>query len=105
MDGGRARWFYNEKGQLWYEDDEELRRKGQRIGYEYDGFSRVVRIDYPESEDTVYEYGGPGDTGKRQAGRVKEVRDESGSIQYEYGWLGEVTGERRVIRRRNGGGA
>ena len=75
-------------------------RKGKRIQYEYDGLNRLTKINYPYSEAVVYEYGGYSAGGREDnaAGRVTRVRDESGSIEYKYGKLGQVEREHRVIK-------
>nr|WP_255949272.1 RHS repeat-associated core domain-containing protein [Brucepastera parasyntrophica] len=101
IDSGREESEYNEKGQLWKVTTSVLREKGRHVLYEYDAFGRMVRIDYPESEDVYYTYGGPEAAGENRAGRVIRVEDESGSIEYEYGSLGEVTVETRTLGRRS----
>ncbi|GHT80194.1 hypothetical protein FACS1894130_11000 [Spirochaetia bacterium] len=102
-DGGRQEFVYNGIGQLWYESNSVLRGKGQQIRYEYDGFGRNVRIVYPEMQDVVYEYGAPNDTAKNQAGKVKRIEDESGTLEYEYGELGESIKETRALNQRSPG--
>jgi YD repeat-containing protein len=47
------------KGQLIEETTGELRRKGQRIAYEYDEFGRNSKTVYPGTEAAEYAYGAP----------------------------------------------
>ena len=95
-DSGRKEWRYDSKGLLEAESDSLLRSKLSEIQYHYDGFDRLVKIDYPFSEDVTYEYGVPGQAG---AGEIIRKKDESGDIHYEYGKLSEVVKETRTIKR------
>nr|WP_180487103.1 RHS repeat protein [Treponema socranskii] len=100
-DGGAKRYTYDEL-HLLYEDDEVMRQSGSRIDYSYDGFNRVIKIEYPEGGDVEYEYGIPiseRDAKANAAGKVISVRDEAGETRYEYGKLGEVTKETRTLTR------
>ncbi len=64
--------------------------------------NRLTTIDYPETKDTVYTYGGTNDnTGA--AGKIKSIEDASGTLEYEYGKLGEVIKETRVLNTHLGG--
>ncbi|ULQ59049.1 LysM peptidoglycan-binding domain-containing protein [Brucepastera parasyntrophica] len=49
----------------------------------------------------MYTYGGPEAASENRADRVIRIEDESGSIEYEYGSLGEVTVETRTLGRRS----
>ena len=95
-DTGRKEWRYDSKGLLEAETDSLLRSKLSEIQYHYDGFDRLIKIDYPFSEDVMYEYGVPGQAG---AGEIVHKKDESGEIRYEYGRLSEVVKETRTIKR------
>ena len=95
-DTGRKEWRYDRKGLLEAETDSVLRSKLSEIQYVYDGFDRLVKIDYPFSEDVTYEYGAPGQVG---AGEIIRKKDEAGEIRYEYGKLSEVVKETRTIKR------
>ena len=95
-DAGRKEWRYDHKGLLEAETDSLLRSKLSEIQYHYDGFDRLIKIDYPFSEDVTYEYGVPGQAG---AGEIVHKKDESGDIRYEYGKLSEVVKETRTIKR------
>src|SRR5574344_1316414 len=97
-DTGLNNYHYDGYGNLSWEDSPELRKGGKRISYEYDDFSRLTRIDYPYSADTVYEYGLPG-APSTCAGRIARQTDESGSTEFQYGLLGEKTSETRTIVR------
>ncbi|WP_253687454.1 MULTISPECIES: RHS repeat-associated core domain-containing protein [unclassified Treponema] len=96
LDMGRKEWSYDDKGRLEYETDSVLRSKLASIKYEYDGLDRIIKIDYPFSEDVEYEYGAPGEKG---AGEVIRKKDETGETMYSYGLLNEVKVETRTIKR------
>ena len=96
-DIGTKQWWYDKAGNVIAETDSELVKQGKRIQYEYDDMNRLLRIQYPRSEATVYEYGASG-RDDNAAGRVTKVTDESGSISYRYGMLGQVTEETRSIK-------
>ncbi|WP_433006654.1 RHS repeat domain-containing protein [Treponema socranskii] len=96
-DGGAKRYTYDEL-HLLYEDDAVMRQSGSRVDYSYDGFNRVVKIEYPKGGDVEYEYGIP-KAANNSAGKVVSVRDEAGVTRYEYGKLGEVTKETRTLTR------
>ena len=95
-DTGRKEWRYDSKGLLEAESDSLLRSKLSEIQYHYDGFDRLVKIDYPFSTDVEYTYGEAGQAG---AGEIVHKKDESGDIHYEYGKLSEVVEETRTIKR------
>ena len=95
-DSGRQEFFYDECSNLVRENNSVLRENNRQIVYEYDGLNRLVRIDYPDTEDTVYAYGGANDT-HGAAGKILSVTDASGTLEYEYGKLGEVTKETRTL--------
>jgi RHS repeat-associated protein len=101
-DSGRKEYHYDAADNLVRETDNVLRGRGESIAYEYDGMNRLLTINYPRSADTVYTYGDPGASDNR-AGRVKTVTDESGTITYTYGSLGETTSEMRSIIRQTPG--
>ncbi|MDO5773853.1 MAG: hypothetical protein Q4P16_06065 [Spirochaetales bacterium] len=96
LDSGRQEFFYDGCSNLVRESSSVLREKNRQIVYEYDGLNRLIRIDYPDTEDTVYTYGGADDT-HGAAGKILSVTDASGSLEYEYGRLGEVTKETRTL--------
>ena len=74
----------------------EIDCNGNTLRYEYDGLNRLIRIDYPDTEDTVYTYGTANDT-HGAAGKILSVTDASGTLEYEYGALGEVIKETRTL--------
>ena len=96
LDSGRQEFFYDECSNLVRENNSVLRENNKQIVYEYDGLNRLVRIDYPDTKDTVYTYGGADDT-HGAAGKILSVTDDSGTLEYEYGKLGEITKETRTI--------
>ena len=96
LDSGRQEFFYDECSNLVRENNSVLKENNKQIVYEYDGLNRLVRIDYPDTEDTVYTYGGASDT-LGAAGKIRSITDASGTLEYEYGKLGEVTKETRTL--------
>ena len=99
-DTGKKEWIYDEKGRLQAETDSVLKAKASEIRYEYDGFDRIVKTDYPFSRDIEYKYGAPGEKG---AGQVTYKKDETGETRYTYGNLNEVIKETRTINRYEAG--
>ena len=95
-DSGRQEFFYDECSNLVRESSSVLRENNKQIVYKYDGLNRLVKIDYPDTEDTVYTYGGANST-HGAANRILSVTDASGTLEYEYGKLGEVTRETRTL--------
>ena len=100
VDGGRREYKYDAY-RLTEETSPNLRAKGKWIGYEYDGLGRLVRVDYPETADTLYTYGAPG-AADNAAGKITNLTDASGTVKYKYGKLGETTEETRTLSVRNG---
>ncbi len=95
-DIGRKEYRYDKFGNLIRESDTVLRLKGKAINYHYDKMYRLTKIEYPESTATEYTYGGPNAT-KGTANRIATLTDESGTITYAYGALGETVEEKRSI--------
>ena len=95
-DSGRQEFFYDECSNLVRENNSVLRENNKQINYEYDGLNRLIRIDYPDTEDTLYTYGGPNDS-HGAVGKILKSEDASGTIEYEYGKLGETTKETRTL--------
>ncbi|AHC15311.1 RHS repeat domain-containing protein [Salinispira pacifica] len=75
-----------------------LRQQGRVIKYTYDGFNRMVEIDYPFSQDVSLTYGQPGST-DNTAGRLLSRTDQSGTVSFSYGLLGEQTGKTQTLNR------
>ena len=96
LDSGRQEFFYDDCSNLVRESSSVLRENNRQIVYEYDGLNRLVKIDYPDTEDTVYTYGGANGT-SGASNRILRIEDASGTIEYEYGRLGEVTKETRTL--------
>ncbi|GHU66792.1 hypothetical protein FACS189447_08270 [Spirochaetia bacterium] len=102
-DMGKKEYGYDRAGNLSWESDGVLGKDGKRIEYIYDSMNRLIKIIYPKRQDTrdvttvEYRYGIPGEGGNG-AGRITEVKDESGEIHYKYGKLGETIEEIRKIK-------
>ncbi len=97
VDSGRKQYYYGDSTLLLWEDDSRLRNENRKISYKYDGFNRLVTIDYMDKEDTVITYGTQKDTNINAYGRVVSVQDEGTSVSYKYGKLGQVVEETRTI--------
>lgn len=69
------------------------RALGTQVTFVYDR-NRLQAIEYPSKPSVNYEYGAPGAPNAR-GGRLTRVSDETGSIEYFYGALGET---RRTLR-------
>ncbi len=60
VDGGRNEYEYDAY-RLISESTAAMRAQNLvSIHYLYDGLNRLVKIDYPKTADTEYEYGEPG---------------------------------------------
>ncbi|EMB29031.1 RHS repeat-associated core domain-containing protein [Treponema denticola H1-T] len=99
-DTGKKEWIYDEKGRLYAETDSVLKNKAAEIRYEYDGFDRIIKTDYPFSRDIEYKYGAPRQNG---TGQIVYKKDETGETHYSYGNLNEVIKETRTINRYGAG--
>ncbi len=97
-DAGVVEYEFDAAGNAARKIDSVLRRRGQSIRYEYDGLNRLTRVDYPRSTDVQYTYGAPG-AAFGGAGRVVSCTDESGTVSFRYGKLGETEREERTINR------
>jgi RHS repeat-associated protein len=97
-DMGRKEYRYDRNGNLERENDNVLRGRGEEITYRYNSMNRLVKTDYPQSEDITYEYGAP-NAAEGRANRIARVSDETGTIEYKYGALGENIEETRRINR------
>lgn len=97
VDSGKKQYYYDDSTLLQREDDSRLRNENRNICYEYDGFNRLVKIDYINKKDTIITYGTKNDKNINAYGRVVSVQDEGTSVTYKYGKLGEVVEETRTI--------
>ncbi|HEX7185573.1 MAG TPA: SpvB/TcaC N-terminal domain-containing protein [Thermoanaerobaculia bacterium] len=99
-DAGRTEHRYDPAGNLGAKITANLASLGQQIRYFYT-FSRLDRIDYPQSPDVVFTYGGPGAPSNR-ANRVVTVTDESGTEERSYDKFGNVVLTVKTINSLNG---
>ena len=89
---------YDESGNLSQKTTSVLRGKGQAIDYQHDGLNRLTAIIYPEIAAVRYTYGAPG-AANNGAGRLVQRVDQSGTVSYQYGKLGETVQMSRSIAR------
>ncbi len=97
-DTGIVEYEFDASGNVARKTDSVTRKRGQSIRYEYDGLNRLVKVDYPKSPDVLYTYGASG-AEHGGAGRIIRREDESGSVSFRYGKLGETVREERTINR------
>lgn len=71
-----------------------LDAKGQLTSYSYDVLNRITRIVYHDAKEVNYSY----DTGTNAKGRLTQITDENGSIQYTYDARGRILSETRTMQ-------
>ncbi len=101
IDGGTYYYIYDDIGNLSYTTNSRLLANGKQINYSYDSFNRLIKVIYPDTPETVYEYGSPNCTVDNARGRLLKLTDSSGTTEYEYGELGEVVKEKRTLKQRH----
>lgn len=99
-DLGRTESRFDPAGNLKAKITANLAARGQQIRYLYT-FSRLDRIDYPQSPDVALTYGPPGASFNR-ANRIATVTDESGVEERSYDKLGEVVQTVKTTTALNG---
>jgi RHS repeat-associated protein len=74
-----------------------LRDEGEAIQYEYE-YNRLLNISYPKfpENNVTFTYGEPG-TASNRANRIVTMQDESGSEEFFYGPLGEITKTIKIV--------
>ncbi|WP_437678724.1 SpvB/TcaC N-terminal domain-containing protein [Sorangium sp. So ce131] len=103
-DMGRAEWRYDLSGNVGARQTAKLAAAppgNKLIRYVYT-HNRLDRVDYPDSTDVEYSYGGPGaagDANGNRAGRLLEERSEAGTKTFEYDRLGNVKKLTNVFKR------
>ncbi len=101
-DTGLSEFQYTLAGDLGARITPNLRANTQKIRYKYQ-FHRPSRIEYPQSGNVIYTYGGPG-AAHNGAGRLTELTDSSGIQLFEYGAAGELTRVERTLNAFGGYG-
>jgi len=99
-DAGRTELRYDPAGELGAHITANLAARGQQVRYFYT-FGRLDRIDYPQSPDVAYIWGGPGAPFQR-ANRIGTAIDGSGLEERFYGKLGEVVQTVKTVTALNG---
>lgn len=94
-DTGNSIWKYDLTGKVITALNQNLINQNQSVTYKYN-FNQLTEINYP-SHSVSYDYGSPGN-GNYSTGRITRIKDLTGTRYLRYGALGEVTGERRVLR-------
>ncbi|HSF43824.1 MAG TPA: SpvB/TcaC N-terminal domain-containing protein [Thermoanaerobaculia bacterium] len=100
-DAGRTEYRWDLAGNLGAKITANLAARGRQIRYLYT-FNRLDRIDYPESPDVVFTWGGPGAPHNR-ANRVASVADESGTEERFFDRLGNIVRTVKTATALNGG--
>ncbi|MEJ7805313.1 MAG: hypothetical protein WKG03_05260 [Telluria sp.] len=88
-DTGATASTYDEAGNLATRTDAKL----QRTTYQYDVLGRIELITYHDNSTVAYVY----DQGANGVGRLTQVTDASGTIQYGFDSLGRMANEKRTI--------
>lgn len=96
-DSGRTETVYDLSGNSIQKITASLAAQHLAVNYDYQ-FNRLVAIRYPvfTGNDVTYIYGAPR-AANNGADRIIEIHDASGVTKREYGPLGEVTKETRII--------
>lgn len=96
-DSGRTETVYDLAGNPIQKITANLAAQHLAVSYDYQ-FNRLAAIRYPvfTGNNVAYTYGAPG-AANNGADRLIEIRDASGVTKREYGVLGEVTKETRII--------
>jgi len=97
-DTGTILLSYDKAGNLVKKTDAVLRSHGEAITYDYDGQGRLVKVTYPRTAATTYEYGDE-HAGEGLRARLISRSDSSGTTSYTYGRLGETLTMTRTIDR------
>ena len=74
---GLTEFIYDKAGNMIRRITPNLRAENSAVIYKYE-YNRLIQIAYPRMQDVTYIYGSP-EEGGNAVGRVKEIRDESGS--------------------------
>jgi YD repeat-containing protein len=95
-DTGRVEYLFTVGGELGAKETPNLRDRGEMIRYQR-FFHRLQSIETPDDTDVVFSYGPPG-AAHGGAGRVTRREDESGSTEYRYDSLGQVTQSTQMLQ-------
>ncbi|MDG5490682.1 SpvB/TcaC N-terminal domain-containing protein [Psychroserpens sp. SPM9] len=98
-DNGNSFYNYDLSGNLLRYQTANLGNTGNFIEYEYE-FNRLTKIVFPEIasgniSDVTYGYGGP-DSGNK-TGKLIYQQDATGTQEFDYGNMGELTYNKRTI--------
>ncbi len=97
-DAGKTVLVYDLAGNVVLRQTAALRARNQSIRYVYDR-THLVQVDHPDNEaDVVYEWAGK-DAAPGQRGRITRILDAGGTLERQYGPLGEVVRETRRLYR------
>ncbi|MBC3915988.1 RHS repeat protein [Undibacterium sp. CY18W] len=86
---GTSTFSYDIAGNLLSKTD----AKGQVTNYSYDALNRLKRISYSDGNAINYTY----DQGANAKGRVSQISDQNGSIQYTYDVYGRILSDTRSV--------
>lgn len=86
-DTGTTTYLYDDAGNRIQQTD----ARGVVVNYAYDALNRLTKVTHPSDDklDITYTY----DEGDSAIGRVSEITDNSGSIAYQYDYLGRITAQ------------
>ena len=92
-DAGQTEWRYDTAGRLGAKETANLRASTQLIKFGYE-LNRLKTITYPKTPQVTYTYGDADHAGTANgnvAGRIAQIKDESGVENHKYDALGNVS--------------
>ncbi len=100
-DGGTYWYEYDKSSNVISTSNSRLLNEGRRINFVYDSLNRLTEKNYEDKNGapvvTKFHYGKP-DSGN-SSGRLVRTEDETGTVEVEYGSLGEIKKEVRVMKQ------
>ena len=101
VDGGTYYYDYDASSNMIHMSNTRLLNEGRKINYIYDGLNRLTEKRYEDKNGnpvvTRFTYGKP-DSGNF-SGRLVKTEDATGTVEVEYGSLGEIKKEVRVMKQ------
>uniref|UniRef100_UPI00388D603C RHS repeat domain-containing protein n=1 Tax=Treponema sp. TaxID=166 RepID=UPI00388D603C len=92
---------YDKSSNVISTSNSRLLNEGRRINFIYDSLNRLTEKNYEDKNGapvvTRFTYGKP-DSGN-SSGRLVKTEDETGTVEVEYGSLGEIKKEVRVMKQ------
>ena len=100
-DGGTYWYEYDKSSNVISTSNSRLLNEGRRINFIYDSLNRLTEKNYEDKNGapvvTRFTYGKP-ESGNF-SGRLVKTEDVTGTVEVEYGSLGEIKKEVRVMKQ------